>query len=272
MVITLMLPQFVSAKRGKNSSQLTVISYNMRYGTAEDGVNAWEFRKPATIKMIKKHKPDILGVQEALDFQLAFILENCTNYEAVGVGRIDGKHDGEHASIMYNKRKIELLEWGNFWLSLTPDIPSIGWDAACTRTATWALLKDKKTKEKFYYVNTHLDHVGKVARKEGLSLILEKIQKINPDNFPLILTGDFNMDNTDSSIQKLNEKMIDARTSAKKTDSFGTFNGWGTRSSIIDYIYYKGFKMCTEYVTIREKYAGKTFISDHYPIKWVLKF
>ena len=44
MVITLMLPQFVSAKRGKNSSQLTVISYNMRYGTVEDGVNAWEFR------------------------------------------------------------------------------------------------------------------------------------------------------------------------------------------------------------------------------------
>ena len=122
-----MLPQFVSAKRGKNSSQLTVISYNMRYGTAEDGVNAWEFRKPATIKMIKKHKPDILGVQEALDFQLAFILENCTNYEAVGVGRIDGKHDGEHASIMYNKKKIELLEWGNFWLSSTPEIPSIGW-------------------------------------------------------------------------------------------------------------------------------------------------
>lgn len=47
-----MLPQFVSAKRGKNSSQLTVISYNMRYGTAEDGVNAWEFRKPATIKIL----------------------------------------------------------------------------------------------------------------------------------------------------------------------------------------------------------------------------
>lgn len=184
----------------------------------------------------------------------------------------DGKHDGEHASIMYNKKKIELLEWGNFWLSSTPEIPSIGWDAACTRTATWALLKDKKTMEKFYYVNTHLDHVGRVARKEGLNLILEKIQKINPDNFPLILTGDFNMEHTDSSIQKLNEKMIDARTSAKKTDSFGTFNGWGTRSSIIDYIYYKGFKMCTEYVTIREKYAGKTFISDHYPIKGVLKF
>lgn len=164
------------------------------------------------------------------------------------------------------------MEWGNFWLSSTPEIPSIGWDAACTRTATWALLKDKKTMEKFYYVNTHLDHVGRVARKEGLNLILEKIQKINPDNFPLILTGDFNMEHTDSSIQKLNEKMIDARTSAKKTDSFGTFNGWGTRSSIIDYIYYKGFKMCTEYVTIREKYAGKTFISDHYPIKGVLKF
>ena len=75
--------------------------------------------------------------------------------------------------------------------------------------------------EKFYYVNTHLDHVGRVARKEGLNLILEKIQKINPDNLPLILTGDFNMEHTDSSIQKLNEKMIDARTSAKKTDSFG---------------------------------------------------
>ena len=91
-------------------------------------------------------------------------------------------------------------------------------------------------------------------------------------HFPLILTGDFNMDNMDPSIQELNEKMTDARSSAKKTDSFGTFNGWGTRSSIIDYIYYKGFKMCTEYITIREKYAGKSFISDHYPIKGVLKF
>ena len=110
-----------------------------------------------------------------------------------------------------------MLEWGNFWLSSTPDIPSIGWDAACTRTATWALLKDKKTKEKFYYVNTHLDHVGKVARKEGLKLILEKIQKINLDNFPLILTGDFNMDNMDPSIQELNEKMTDK---ARKVASF----------------------------------------------------
>ena len=99
-----MLPQFVSAKRGKNSSQLTVISYNMRYGTAEDGVNAWEFRKPATIKMIKKHKP-IFGWSGSFGFSAGVYSWELHELWAVGVGRIDGKHDGEHASIMYNKKK-----------------------------------------------------------------------------------------------------------------------------------------------------------------------
>ena len=96
------------------------------------------------------------------------------------------------------------------------------------RTATWALLKDKKTMEKFYYVNTHLDHVGRVARKEGLNLILEKIQKINPDNFPLILTGDFKYGAYRFFHTKTEmKKMIDARTSAKKTEFFWYFQWMG---------------------------------------------
>ena len=251
---------------------LTVISYNIRYGDAKDGTNSWAMRCPATYYMLEDQKPDIFGVQEALLYQLTFIVENLTDYKCVGVGREDGKHKGEHMAIFYNKKTVSLKKWGTFWLSETPDKPSIGWDAACKRTATWALMKDKKTGKQFYYVNTHLDHVGKEAQMKGLALIVDKIAQINPKGLPMILTGDFNVKPDDSVLTDLDSKMTSARNGAAESDNYGSYNGWGRKSDIIDYIYYSGFSSCREFMTIKKKYADKPFISDHFPIKAVLIF
>ena len=138
--------------------ELSVISYNIRNGEAKDGTNSWQYRYPASAMMIMDQMPDIFGVQEAYDYQVRYLDEFCDGYKCVGVGREDGKSKGEHMSIFYNTKTVKLLKWGTYWLSETPDKPSKGWDAACKRTATWALLKDKKNGKKFYYVNTHLDH------------------------------------------------------------------------------------------------------------------
>ena len=263
----ILLPFNIQAKKN-GTDELKVMSYNIRMATAKDGTNSWEFRCPATIEMLEDQKPDVFGVQEALNYQIAFIEEYCRDYKSVGVGRDDGKKKGEYMSIFWNKKRITLIKWGTFWLSETPDTPSKGWDAHCMRTATWALMKDKKTGRKFYYVNTHLDHKGVEARRNSLKLIVDRIESINPQGYPMVLTGDFNIKPDNKALTDLDARMQSARKVASATDSKNTFNGWSIKPSdkIIDYIYITGFSACPEYQTVTKKYADRPFISDHYPI------
>ena len=262
MAAALLLPQLSFGQ------ELKVMSYNIRLNTESDGTNAWMYRCPATLEMLKDQQPDVFGVQEALPEQVRFLEEWADGYECVGVGRDDGKKKGEHMSIFWNKKNIKLMKWGTFWLSETPEKPSMGWDAACYRTATWALMKDKRTGKKFYFVNTHLDHVGKQARANGLALIVDRIAEINPEGYPMVLTGDFNVKPDDSCLTGLDARMKSTRKIAAKTDSHHTFNGWGKASKdmVIDYIYISGFSACPEYQTVTKRYSDRTFISDHYPI------
>ena len=259
-----LLPQFASAQ----NAELKVMSYNIRMGSANDGTNSWVYRCGGTIEMLEDQMPDVFGVQEALKDQLDFIKEFADNYKWVGVGRDDGKKAGEYMAIFWNKKTMKLIDWGTFWLSETPNEPSMGWDAACMRTATWALMKDKRTGKRFYFVNTHLDHVGVEARKNGLKLIVDSIAEINPEGYPMVLTGDFNIKPTAAELKDLDSRMKSARKFASKTDSHATFNNWGKAKAdeIIDYIYYSGFSSCLEYQTVTKKYYDRKFISDHYPI------
>ena len=255
------------------SQEINVMSYNIRMGEAKDGTNSWELRYPATFYMLDDQKPDVFGVQEAYDYQVEFILESFDKtYKAVGVGREDGKSKGEHMSIFYNKNVISLLKWGTFWLSETPEVPSLGWDAACIRTATWALMKHKKSGKKFYMVNTHLDHVGVEARKQGLLLISSRLAEINKEGYPLVLTGDFNVLKTDPSIQVIMEKMKSAREYAETSDDLGSYNGWGHASDQIDYIFYDGFSSCPKFETVTKSYCNRKFVSDHFPVRATLCF
>ena len=272
LAAVMVLPMNAANKEKKDDNTLKVMSYNIRLGSANDGTNSWGLRYPATAEMIEDQMPDIFGVQEALASQIRFIEDNFVNYKSVGVGREDGKKDGEHMSIFWNKKTVSLLKWGTFWLSETPEKPSMGWDAACKRTATWALMKCKKTGKKFYYVNTHLDHKGVEAQKNGLKLIVDRIDDINPEGYPMILTGDFNITPDNPNLVELDSKMQSVRKVAEKTDNHDTFNGWGKGKGVIDYIYASGFSAYSEYQTVTKRYADRKFVSDHYPICAVLVF
>lgn len=272
LAAVMVLPMNAANKEKKDDNTLKVMSYNIRLGSANDGTNSWGLRYPATAEMIEDQMPDIFGVQEALASQIRFIEDNFVDYKSVGVGREDGKKDGEHMSIFWNKKTVSLLKWGTFWLSETPEKPSMGWDAACKRTATWALMKCKKTGKKFYYVNTHLDHKGVEAQKNGLKLIVDRIDDINPEGYPMILTGDFNITPDNPNLVELDSKMQSVRKVAEKTDNHDTFNGWGKGKGVIDYIYASGFSAYPEYQTVTKRYADRKFVSDHYPICAVLVF
>lgn len=250
--------------------RLSVISYNIRTSAADDGDNSWEHRRQATVDMLIDKHPDIFGVQEAQGFQIGYITDNLPEYKSIGVGRDDGEDAGEHMSIFYDSETVKLLDWGTFWLSETPELPSKGWDAAYPRTATWALME--KDGHRFYYVNTHLDHVGKEAQKNGLALIMDRIAGMNPEGWPMVLTGDFNVTPDDPVLDGLKARMSGARDTAADTDSLGSFNGWGADDRILDYIWYSGFTSCDRFETVRKQYGGVPYISDHYPVSALLTF
>ena len=265
-LIPLLLAALFACDR-QAENQLVVMSYNIRNSKAKDGDNAWDIRKDATKEMIATIAPDVFGVQETLPNQMAYIREECPDYKGYAVGRDDGIEKGEQMAIFYKTKYIEMKDCGTWWLSETPDEPSYGWDAACRRTATWALLYDKRNDKHFYCVNTHLDHKGPQARLNGLALVVSKIAGMNPEGYPLILMGDFNVEPMDPCLNALDGLMLSARATALESDDTPSFNGWGNmRATEIDYIYYNGFSACTKFRTVTESFAGRPYISDHYPI------
>jgi endonuclease/exonuclease/phosphatase family metal-dependent hydrolase len=252
----------------KSPLELKIISYNIRT-LARDGENSWQFRKHATKNMIEQHKPDAFGLQEAMLPHMQYIDSVCPQYARVGVGRSDGKEGGEFVTIYYNKERFDLLDSGTFWLSETPDQVSRGWDAALPRITTWVKLRDKATKRKFFYFNTHFDHKGTTARVESSKLIVEKIREIAGKKAMVVLTGDFNIESENEALQPLYDNMSAARRCAPITDNKGTYNGWGLvkRYPVIDHIFYGGRKVkCNAFRTLDGDYGAK-FISDHFPLE-----
>ncbi|MBQ5817956.1 MAG: endonuclease/exonuclease/phosphatase family protein [Bacteroidaceae bacterium] len=252
----------------KSPLELKIISYNIRT-LARDGENSWQFRKHATKNMIELHKPDAFGLQEAMLPHMQYIDSVCPQYARVGVGRSDGKEGGEFVTIYYNKERFDLLDSGTFWLSETPDQVSRGWDAALPRITTWVKLRDKATKRKFFYFNTHFDHKGTTARVESSKLIVEKIREIAGKKAAVVLTGDFNIESENEALQPLYDNMSAARRCAPITDNKGTYNGWGLvkRYPVIDHIFYGGRKVkCNAFRTLDGDYGAK-FISDHFPLE-----
>ena len=258
----------VSCSTEQAKEPIKVISYNIRCGVnpGQDGENNWEYRKQASINMINDEKPTIFGLQEALPPHLEYLKEQLPQYASYGIARDDGKTEGEYMTIYYLKDEVELLDCGTFWLSETPETPSMGWDAACKRTCTWAKMRMKRSGKEFAYLNTHLDHVGKVAQREGLALMMKRAAEIVPDGMPVFVTADFNCVTSDPIFEPIKAVMKDARETAPQTDRRATFNGWKPNATaVIDHIFYRGADP-KSFRVLCDKNYGAPYISDHYPV------
>src|ERR1044072_3721252 len=185
------------------TQELKVMTFNIRYNTKNDSLNAWPYRKDKAASQILFHNVHILGVQEALHDQIMDLVKSLPRYKYIGVGRDDGKTKGEYSAIFYDTTRLKLLESATFWLSLTPEVPgSKGWDANITRIVTWGKFRDIKTKKVFFVFNTHFDHIGQEARRESAKLLKKKVKEIAGNNLVLI-TGDFNAKPSDEPIKIL---------------------------------------------------------------------
>lgn len=228
------------------SAQMLVGSYNIRLKLSDDSVrgDVWTKRCQVICDQVNFMSPDIFGTQEVLHSQLLDMLPRLDGYDYIGVARDDGKTAGEYAAIFYKRDRLRLLDYGNFWLSETPDRPGLGWDAACVRICTWGkFAKQTATNdEAFYFFNLHMDHVGVVARREAAKLIVSKIRDI-AKGATVIVTGDFNVDQNDEiySIFTDSGLLQDSYQEARlRFAENGTFNSFDTdlyTDSRIDHIF-----------------------------------
>lgn len=253
---------------------LRVMTYNIRYAGDEktDGENAWSKRKEPVSTVIRFHKADVVGLQEAFKKQIDDLTQIMPWFGWTGAGRDDGQEGGEFSVILYNKNKFEGLESGTFWLSETPDVPSKGWDAALNRVCSWIKLKDKSTAREFFFFNTHFDHIGEQARTNSSKLIIEKISQL-AEGYPVILTGDFNYTASAEGYKIItsdSSPLKDAQHISKNPvyGSDVTFNNFGKEyipGNKIDFIFVNDKISVLEHGVIGDMFNGK-YPSDHMPV------
>ncbi|QRR01030.1 endonuclease/exonuclease/phosphatase family protein [Dyadobacter sandarakinus] len=276
LLLVCMLLVVAAGTSFSQNNVLTVASYNLRYNTPNDGVNAWPNRKEMVKGLVRFHDFDIFGVQEALVGQLKDVAE-LTDYAYYGKGRDDGKEGGEHSAIFYKKSRFKLLKSGDFWLSETPDVPGKGWDATCcNRICSWGQFQDQTTKKTFYFFNVHFDHQGKEARRQSGHLMVKKISEIAGKS-NVILTGDFNSTPETEQIQTIRTILNDTHevTKDKPYGPEGTFNSFKFDAKMenrIDYIFTGKNIDVLKYGVLTDALEQR-YPSDHQPVvvKAVLK-
>ena len=269
---------------GANGLELRVMSFNIRYGSANDGENRWENRREMVFDVFRNHHPDIVGLQEALDFQIAEIRKALPAYAEIGVAREDGKTEGEYSAILYRLDRFDVDESGTFWLSDTPEVPgSSHWGNACVRICTWARFAEKKSGKAFYLYNTHLDHVSQPSREKSAVLLAQRVHNRKHLD-PLIVTGDFNAGEHNPVVTYLKGKTslsgLDGRESNNSVPMVDTFRvlhpdikdvrtGHGFRGSRqgnkIDYVFAPPDIKVLEAQILHDNIDGR-YPSDHFPV------
>lgn len=271
ILIFFFLPVFLYAAE----LPLRVMTFNIRYNEKNDSLNAWPHRKDMAASMIRFHKADVAGLQEALREQIDDLAVRLPEFAWFGIGRDDGKDAGEFSAVFYRKTRLTLLADSTFWLSETPDKPGLGWDAMCNRVVTLGKFRDNESGQVLYLFNTHFDHKGETARRESARMLLHSVAEI-AGNLPTIITGDFNS-TPDSEPYKIltsggqGVKLIDSRdiSQYKHHGPTATWSGftsaWYPDGKPIDHIFIYNRVRVLLHGTLSDCFDGR-FPSDHMPV------
>ncbi|MBQ8288676.1 MAG: endonuclease/exonuclease/phosphatase family protein [Clostridia bacterium] len=250
--------------------KVSIVTFNLRMDNKHDGENYFFNRAPFILETIQAKKPDILCFQEATAKILNWLRENLTEYTVAGIGR--GKDFSDEANpVAFRKDRFELFGLDQFWLSPTPHVPGSRYlvQSPCPRICVTATLRPVGEGRLIRIYNTHLDHVSKQARSNGLSSIMHRISEdAAAFKTPLLLTGDMNADPTEPCIREAIEAGLIDFTESVKT----TFHDFGRlkEDCKIDYVFAN--KKCKlKDVEVWDYIKDGLYLSDHYPVECVVE-
>lgn len=258
------------------AQSFSAMTFNIRLDAPHDGEDNWHVRKVDVVRLISKQKPAFLGIQEGLPQQVLYLDSMLVNYDYIGVGRDDGAMQGEFSAVFFNAKEFILETSGTFWLSESPERPSVGWDASYNRVCTYGLFTHRNSQLKLWVFNTHFDHVGLEARRQSAHLILQRMSEYNENSsFPVVVMGDFNATPDEEPIRLIQASLQDAMLVSTEpfTGPPGTFNGFRPDAALdrrIDYIFVDGL-LVKNYRHLRDKTKKGRWVSDHLPVRAKLK-
>ena len=264
--------------------ELIASSFNIRNENNRDpGERAWTRRVGNAVRLIRRMEPDVMGMQELTHGQAADLRASLPDYEFFGIGREDGRKQGEYAAIFFRRDRFSLdrAEGGTFWLSGTTEkAGSATWGNTLPRIATWVRLLDLATGRGFYVMNTHFDHRHQGSREEAALLIARRLDDRRYPDEPVVLLGDFNAVETNPAINYLGGKpggiaggqrkwahgMIDTFRVMHPTGvSPKSLHLWGRKDAgwKVDHIFVsKGARVMAADVVM----DALPFSSDHFPV------
>lgn len=248
-----------------NMNPIKVMTYNIRYGTASDGENAWPLRKSKLLDLVKTTDPDLLGLQEALDFQIVEIRAVLPDHEVVGVGRDDGIRKGEHSVILFRRSKFGMREGGTRWISPTPLVPgSLGGTARITRVFSWGEFFMQGGK-RILVMNAHLDHQSESGQVLGTQQ-MRQFAESRP-GLPTLIMGDFNSGPDDAPMKELiqNQAFTPLLPAVEKRGTFTNFVASNDSGKMIDHIVVSPHWKSLSILIDRTSHDGQT-PSDHCPV------
>jgi endonuclease/exonuclease/phosphatase family metal-dependent hydrolase len=252
------------------SDPLTLMSVNIRYGTANDGDNPWDKRREFLVDVIREASPDVIGLQEALHDQIVFLLDRLPGYASIGVGRDDGKTAGEYTAILYRRATLRMKTQETFWFSDAPSVvASTSWGNRITRICTWARF-DTRDGHGLYVYNVHLDHQSQPSRERSAALLRERVAARAP-KAPYVIMGDFNAGEKNPAVHAITAGSfgIDTfRVKHPEASPVGTFTGFEfgrVDGEKIDYIFVSPDITVEDAAIVRTARDGR-YPSDHFPV------
>ena len=262
------VPALLPSQAAPQAAPLTVMTFNIRYGTASDGDNRWTARREQLFALLREQRADVVGLHEALHGQIEEILQAVPGYAYVGVGRSDGRQAGEYAAILYRTARLQARRSDTFWFSDTPGVvKSASWGNQIERICTWAYFEDREGPA-FYVYNVHLDHQSQPSRERSVALLLARIAARDP-KAPAVVTGDFNAGEGNPAAVAMRAAFADSfRVRHPDARDAGTFNGFTygqTTGEKIDFVFVEPGVEVVDAAIVRTSRDGR-YPSDHFPV------
>lgn len=258
-------------------SNITAMTYNVRYDNPHEAGNDWRGRREEVAGVIRFRDPDLVGLQEARHTQVADLDELLDGYEWVRAGRREDPTAGELVAVGFDRGRFDRVADGSFWLSETPDEPGPGWDAMLPRLVRHVRLRERETGAELCHFNTHFDHDGETARRESAQLLLDRVDGIAPDA-PVVVTGDLNCRPASAPHEHLTGR-DEASDGRALRDAHGQ-SGWrqlGPTTTMtdfqnlvpdkkIDYVLASSDVDVVTHGVCSDTYDGGAYPSDHLPV------
>lgn len=276
-LLALCLLATATAAPAQDRAPLAAMSFNIRYGTANDGENRWPLRREFLIDVMREQNADVVGLQEALDFQIDEITAALPIYGVIGVGRDDGARKGEYTAILFRRDRFQVSDAGTFWFSDTPEVvASKSWGNNITRICTWARLVDRDGRA-FWHYNVHLDHQSQPSRERSAQLLRQRIDARRFAQEPVVITGDFNAGEKNAAVASMIAAgaYVDSfRVKHPDEKNVGTFSAFDIAKigvEKIDYVFVPAGTDVMRAEIVRTARGGRT-PSDHFPVVAHIRF